>query len=147
MTGINEIKILVSAEARTHVGFLCPYHLLRGSASWSYLGLRKQSRSGNRSNEDARMTWQPSPRSMPIQGHVQEPRLSQHCPLSVPSTLYCPLHLAPFPIILSQRKTSPHHHLPPILFFPLSVPGSSNDSRKVAFTPFPLATPILPAAC
>lgn len=146
MTGINEIKILVSAEASTHVGFLCPHHLLRGSASWSYLGLRKQSGSGNRSNKNARMTWQSSPRSVPIQGHIQEPRLSQHYHLRAPPpTLYCPLHLTPLSHYLISKEDIPQP--PPTLFFPPSVPGSNNDSRKVAFTTFPLATPILPAAC
>lgn len=37
------------------------------------------------------------------------PALSSQRP---PPTLYCPLHLAPFPITLSQRKTSPNHHPP-----------------------------------
>lgn len=78
LTGMNEMALSATTKANTHVAFICLHHLLRGSISWSYLGLRKESEPGNRTNKDARLTWRSSSRSKPIQGHFQESRLSSH---------------------------------------------------------------------
>lgn len=140
------MTLLVSTEVGTHGRLLCPHHLLRGSTSWSYLGLRKQSGSENRSNKDARMTWQSSPKI-----HVHPEALSRTKALTTLSSQWlprpCTAHFTRllFPVSYLKGRHPPTHHLP--LFFPhsFSVPGSNNDSRKVTFAALPLATPVLPA--
>lgn len=109
------MALSATTKANTHVAFICLHHLLRGSISWSYLGLRKESEPGNRTNKDARLTWRSSSRSKPIQGHFQESRLSSHNTAPPPWTAHFTWLLFHHPI---SKEVIPRPW--PTLFFPHS---------------------------